>query len=139
MGGLLTHVGLGIIGALIIYFAFYKSKVKTKLIYGIGFFLGNILPDVIDFGFLGVAMGSINPLEIMANPLFDTFATFGHTFSNWAIIALIFIAIVLFLYEIEKISKKTLIAIIITTALVLIGIIVHLRIDILIQEASYWI
>lgn len=139
MGGLLTHIGAGLIGVLVIYFTFYKSKIKTKLIYGCGFFLGNILPDVVDFGFLGIAMKSVNPTKIMTHPLFDTFATFGHTFSNWAIIALIFISIVLFLYEIEKMPKKILVAIIITTFLILVGILVHLRIDVLIQETSYWI
>ena len=139
MGGLLTHLSAGVIGALIIYFTFYKSKPKKKLIYGAIFILGNILPDLVDFGVLGIKMGSLNPSEIMKNPLFDAFALWGHTFSNWAIIALIFVAIFLFLYEIEKISKKSLITVIIATVLVLIGIAVHLRLDVLVQEKSYWI
>lgn len=139
MAGLLTHICAGILGFLIIYFAFYKSRPIKKIIYGTLFIFGNILPDLIDFGILGIKMGSLNPNEIMKNPLFDAFALWGHTFSNWAIIALIFVAIFLFLYEIEKISKKSLITIVITTILVLIGIAVHLRLDILIQERSYWI
>ena len=139
MGGLLTHLCAGILGFLIIYFIFYKSKPKKKIIYGAPFILGNILPDLIDFGILGIKMGSLNPSEIMKNPLFDALALWGHTFSNWAIIALIFVAIFLFLYEIEKISKKSLITVVIATILVLIGIAVHLRLDILIQERSYWI
>jgi len=139
MPGLLTHLGVGVIGFLIIYFAFYKSKTKTKVIYGLAFAIGHLLPDLVDFGLLGIKMGSLNPSEIMKNPLFDTLAVFGHTLSNWLIIALIFVSIFLFLYEIEKISKKSLIAIIIATVLVLIGIAVHLKLDLLIQEKSYWI
>jgi hypothetical protein len=139
MAGLLTHLGAGIIGALIIYFAFYKSKPKKKIIYGLIFILGNIVPDLIDFGVLGIKMGSVNPSKIMQNPLFDAFALLGHTFSNWLIVALIFIAIALFLYEIEKISKKSLITIMISTILILIGVFIHLKLDVLIIETNNWI
>jgi hypothetical protein len=139
MAGLLTHLSAGIIGALIIYFSFYKSKPKNKLIYGGLFILGNILPDLVDFGILGIDMFSLNPDAIMKNPLFDAFALWGHTFSNWLIIGLIIIAIVLFLYEIEQLSKKKTIMILLGVLLVLIGITIHLRLDILIQEKSYWI
>lgn len=139
MAGLLTHLGIAIAGFLIIYIAFYKIKPKTRVIFGLGFAIGELLPDLVDFGVLGIKIGSLNPSEIMKNPLFDAFALFGHTFSHWLVIALVFIAIFLFIYEVEKISKKSLIGIIIGTALVLLGISVHLWLDVLIQEANYWI
>lgn len=139
MGGALTHIGSGLVGALIVYFAFYKTEVKRKLVYAFAIFFGAILPDLVDFGILGIKMGSLDPKEIMGHPLFDTLADFGHTFYNWAIIALIFCAIMLFIYELDKISKKNLITVFVATALLLIGILIHLRIDILVIETSYWI
>ncbi|MEK6918360.1 MAG: hypothetical protein AABW51_05425 [Nanoarchaeota archaeon] len=139
MGGLLTHLSAGIIGAVIIYFAFYRFHTKEKIIFGLVFILGNLLPDLVDFGILGVEMGSLNPSEIMKNPLFDAFALWGHTFSNWAVIALVFWVVVFLIYEFEKISKKTLIVMIISTILILIGILIHLKIDVLVIEKSYWI
>jgi len=139
MGGLATHLSAGILGAIIIYFSFYKVTYKKKMLYGSLFVMGNILPDLVDFGILAIKTWTFNPVEIMKNPLFDTLAVFGHTFSNWLIIALIFVSIFLFLYETEKISKKSLITIITGTILVLIGIFIHLRIDVLIIEKSYWI
>ncbi|HLC78681.1 MAG TPA: hypothetical protein VJH92_06155 [Candidatus Nanoarchaeia archaeon] len=139
MGGLITHLSAGLLGAIVIYFILHKLESPSKFIYGGVFILGNIIPDLVDFGILGIRMGVFDPAEIMKNPLFDTYAVFGHTFSNWALMALIFVAIVLFLYEIEKISKKVLVAILVSTALFLIGIFIHLRIDALIIETSYWV
>lgn len=139
MGGALTHISSGLIGALIVYFAFFKTERKRKLVYAFAIFFGAILPDLVDFGVLGIKMGSVDPSEIMRHPLFDTLANFGHTFQNWAIIALIFCAVMLFIYEVDKISKKNLITVLVATALLLLGILVHLRIDILVIETSYWI
>ncbi|MFH1310793.1 MAG: hypothetical protein ABIH65_00100 [Nanoarchaeota archaeon] len=139
MPGLLTHLIVALAGFLIVYFIFYKSKTKNRIIYGLAFVLGHILPDVVDFGVLGVKMGSINPSEIMQNPLFDTLAVFGHTFSNWLIIGLVVIAIAFFFYSIKKVSKKSFISLIISIISILIGILAHLVLDRLIQETSYWI
>jgi|SRR3989344_3326847 len=139
MAGLATHLSAGLLGAIIIHFLFYKSKPKLKLWYGLAFIIANILPDLVDFGVLAIKTWNFNPSEIMKNPLFDTLAVFGHTFSNWSIMALVILAIFLFLYEIEKIEKKTLIMVITFIALILLGIFIHLRLDILIIEGSYWI
>ena len=139
MAGLLTHLSFGFAGALIIYLTFYKSTPKSRVFYGLVFVIANILPDLVDFGVLGIEMGSLNPDKIMQNPLFDAFALWGHTFSNWLIIAFVVMAIALLLYWTGKISKKSLVAAGISTILVLIGISIHLKLDILIQETSYWI
>lgn len=139
MAGLLTHLGIAVGGFLIIFIAFYKAKPKIRAIYVLGFAIGELLPDLVDFGVLAVKMRSLNVNAIMQDPLFNGLMLFGHTLSNWLIIAMIFIAIFLFVYEIEKMSKKGLVAIIIGTALVLLGIAVHLWLDVLIQETSHWI
>jgi hypothetical protein len=139
MAGLLTHLGLGIIGFLIIYFTFYKAKSKDKIIYGIVFIIANLAPDLIDFGVLSMKTGSLNPDEIMKNPLFNPLALLGHTFPNWIILVLIIISIAWLLYELRKISKKTFVMIIISLILILIGVIIHLRLDKLIIEKNYWI
>lgn len=139
MAGLLTHLGVGFAGALIIYFVFYKTKAKDKVIYGGIFILGNILPDLIDFGFLGIKMRSLNFSEIMKNPLFRPLAIWGHTFSNWIIIALVISVIAFLLYKLNKISKNKLIDIVTAVILVLIGVSLHLEFDTLIQETNHWI
>lgn len=139
MAGLLTHLGISLLGFLIIYSTFYKSKPKNKIIYGLGFAFGNLAPDLVDFGILSIKTGSLNPDKIMANPLFHTLALLGHTFSNWLILAVIIIAIAWLLYELRKISKKTFVMIIILMILILIGVMIHLKLDIMIIETNHWI
>jgi hypothetical protein len=139
MAGLLTHLGAGLLGFLIIYFSFYKSKNRDKLIYGIVFIIANLAPDLVDFGTLSVKMGSLDPGAIMRNPLFHNLVWLGHTFSNWVFLALVILAVFYILYKVKKVSKKTLKIIIICLILLLVGVIIHLRLDILIRETSYWI
>jgi hypothetical protein len=139
MAGLLTHFGAGLLGALIIFFIFYKSEKKTKLIYGVFFIFANILPDFIDFGILSVKMGSLNPDEIMTHKLFHTLAVLGHTFSNWIIVGLVIIVIIMIFSFLKKISWKGFMKWVVGVILVLIGIRIHLLLDVLIQESSHWI
>ena len=137
MPGLLTHLSVAFFGALLLYFIFYKSK--SKLIYGLAFAIGNIIPDLIDFGILGIQQGSLNPAEIMHNPSFLALAILGHTFLNWVITAFVVIIIVFILYKFDKISKKSLITIVISAVLLLLGVFIHIKLDGLIIETSYWI
>jgi len=139
MAGLLTHLGFGFLGFFIIWFVFYKSKVKTKLIYGLIFVVSNILPDLVDFGILSIKMGSLNPDEIMTHRLFHTLAVIGHTFSNWIIVALVIMAIAFLFCFLKKVSWKGLMKTIIACVLALIGIAIHLKLDVLIQESSHWV
>lgn len=139
MSGLLTHLGISLLGFIIIYFIIYKTKLKNKIICGLGFAFGHLAPDLIDFGVLSIEMRSLNPYKIMTHPLFDTLALLGHTFSNWIILALIIFSISWLLYELGKISKKTFVKIIILIVLILIGILIHLKLDLIIIEKSPWI
>ena len=139
MAGLLTHVGAGILGALVIYFVFYKSKPKTKIIYGIVFVIANMLPDLIDFGILSIKTGSLSPDEIMTHKLFHALAVLGHTYMNWVIVGLVVLVIGFLLYKLKKISWDGFVGVVVSIVLALIGIAIHLRLDILIQETSHWI
>lgn len=139
MAGLLTHLGFGLLGFIIIWFVFYRSEKRIKLIYGGFFVLANILPDLIDFGILGIKQGSLNPSVIMTNPLFTPLAILGHTFSNWAILAVVIVLIEFILYKVKKISWESFVRVAIILVLVLIGVGVHLVLDVLIIETSYWI
>lgn len=137
MPGLLTHLSVVLTGFLITYLIFYKNS--NKIIYGLSFGLGHLIPDLIDFGIAGIKQRSLNPAEIMTNPLFRPLAILGHTFTNWLIFASIIILIIIFLYTIKKISKQSLVKIIILLFLFIIGTFIHIQLDLLIIETSYWI
>lgn len=133
MGGLLTHVSIALIGGLAFGFAFKNWK------YGAAFAFGQFIPDMIDFGILGVIMGSLNPAEIMTHPWFQPLAQLGHTFVNWIIFGLIVFVIIIGLYHYDKIKYKTYKSSFIALITFLTGVAVHLIIDKLIIEKSPWI
>ena len=109
------------------------------MIYGSLFVLANILPDLVDFGILSIKMGSLSPREIMTHELFHALAVLGHTFLNWVILAVFVLLVVGLLFVLDKISKKVFYGTIVGVILVLIGIAIHLGLDVLIQESSHWI
>ncbi len=139
MAGLLTHLSAGFIGFLIIWFAFSNTKAKVKLVYGFIFAISNILPDLVDFGILSIVMGSLSPREIMTHELFHTFAVIGHTFSNWLILAFVVFVVVFLLHKAERVSRVRAVEVVMSLILGLIGIAIHLGLDVLIKETSYWI
>ncbi|MDD5149110.1 MAG: hypothetical protein PHC28_01335 [Flavobacterium sp.] len=133
MGGLLTHLAIASFGAGIFWL------ILKRYYYGLAFFVGHLIPDLLDFGITAIIKKSLSPAVIMTSPYFRPLALFGHTFSNWLIIAVILLAIIFLLYKFKKISKSKFSAIIISVILVLSGIIVHLIIDKFVIERSYWI
>jgi hypothetical protein len=133
MAGLLTHVLIALIGGMIFGFIFKNWR------YGRAFALGSFIPDLIDFGIAGIKQGSLDPSVIMKNNLFQPLAILGHTFGNWIIFGLLVVGIILWLYNRNKISKKTFKKSFITLVAFLTGIAVHLILDTFIIETSPWI
>jgi len=139
MAGLLTHLSVGLLGFIIIYFSFYECGVKTKIVYGLGFFIGHLAPDLTDFGLIGLKIGSLSPQVIMRDPLFHTFAVLGHTFSNWVILGIIVLLVAGILFKFKKIQKQTFVGVVIFVIFFITGTAFHLVLDSLIQEKSCWI
>lgn len=137
MAGLLTHFAIAFICALIIFLIAFKSKYKW--IYSFAFFIGSLIPDLVDFGITGLKMGSLAPLAIMKDKWFYPLARFSHNFWHWLIIAGIIILIVFILYKLNKVSKKFVFAIIIASIIFLLAIIIHLNLDFYIIEPRWWI
>jgi len=133
MAGLLTHVSIALIGFLAILLFSKKWK------YGLAFAFGSFMPDLISFGITGTFQKSLNPSIIMTNKLFSTMAYLGHTFIHWVLFALVVIVILLILYKLKKISRKTYKTLFFTLVFFLIGIAIHLIVDVFVIETSYWI
>ncbi|KHO53797.1 MAG: hypothetical protein QT05_C0001G0019 [archaeon GW2011_AR13] len=137
MPGLLTHLSVGFFGFLLIYLGCYKSK--NKIFYGLVFFIGQLIPDLLDFGIAGIKQGSFNPAVIMTNPLFRPLAILGHTFTNWLILATILFFIAFLFFRFKKISRESFIATIVSIIILLATTLIHIQLDKVIIETSYWI
>jgi hypothetical protein len=133
MAGLLTHVLVGLVGFTIFSLAFKNFR------YGLAFILGQFISDFISFGITGLNQGSVNPTIIMTNPWFQHLATFGHNAVNWAIITIVFLLILFLIYKFGKMEKATFTKWFLFAILFLVGIALHLILDVLIIEKSYWV
>jgi hypothetical protein len=132
MAGLLTHLFVSVLGGLVII---YFSK---KWFYGAVFAIGQLMPDILDFGVVGIKLLSVDPSLIVRDSWFAPLRVFGHNIFNWfAICAILFIIVFLVFHLIKvKIPKKYFYS---SILIFFISVSVHLVLDIFIQERSPWI
>jgi hypothetical protein len=133
MAGLTTHLIIAFVGFVIIWIIFKNWK------YGLAFVLGHLIPDLISFGITGIKQGSANPGIIMTNAWFSPLAAFSHNPFYWIIIATVVWVVALLMYSFKKLSKVKFANTILVIMLFLIGLTIHLIIDKVIIETSYWI
>ncbi len=133
MAGALTHILVSIGGFLLSWF-FFK-----KYYYGFFFALGNLAPDLIDFGIIGIFTGSLNPGKIMLSPYFNFFFKLGHTPWHWAVFGIIVFLGIFALYKFKKISRENFFKLNLMLILLLTGVVVHFILDATIIEKNYWI
>ena len=133
MPGLLTHLAAAFSGFLIIYMLSYNWK------YGLSWIIGTLIPDVIKFGIPGIKLETSSYYKILADPLFRVLDRYTHTFVYWVIVFIVFFLIIFLLYRFKKLSIKKAKALIISDIIFILSIAVHLIMDKLIIEKSYWI
>jgi lysylphosphatidylglycerol synthetase-like protein (DUF2156 family) len=132
MPGLLTHLIASLIGFLALSFSFKNWK------YGMAFVVGQLIPDIVRFGITGLVNGTLNFGEITTKPLFWTLS-FTHYASTWVILFAGVFVLIFVLYKAKKIDKKKFKKWFTINLIFLIATIIHLILDALIIEKSYWI
>ncbi len=133
MAGLLTHLLIAFSGFLVGYL------ILKTFSYGVGFFAGHLIPDVLKFGIPGIKLWTASPSIITRDSLFWKLETITSNYNLWIILGIFVIALSFFLYHLHKIRKSKMQEINKTYFFFLAGVFIHLIIDILIIEKSYWI
>jgi hypothetical protein len=133
MAGLLTHLCVSLVCGLAIAYYF------RKWIYGGVFALGQLTPDLIDFGITGIKTGSLNPSVIIRDPWFNPLRLFGHSAFNWLVIFAIIFFLIFFVSILFRKLEKHKFILYFSLVFFLGGVFVHLLLDRLIQERSRWI
>ena len=129
MPGALVHIGTGILCALIVHLIHFKLE------YGIVIFIGNLLPDVIKFGITGLVQGNLNPCTVDTDSkVFSFLAEISNSFNFWFTIGFFVVATALFLYHYHFIKKKRMEEYSELYGFLLIGIVLHLIMDVFIFE-----
>ena len=133
MPGLLTHLIVAFVGAVIIYLVSKNWK------FGVCFVFGHIIPDVIKFGIPGIKMKTMSFYEIVASDMFNQIRVYSDSFLVWILVCLFLIVVLFGIYKLGKITKKKFYKLSLGTLIILSGVILHLILDIFIIEKSYWI
>lgn len=132
MPGVLTHLSVALAGCLIATLFFRNYK------YGLAFATGHLIPDIIRFGVTGITNGTLNFGEITSKALFWKLS-FTHYTITWIIVFVIIFAVIFGLYKFKKINKKRFKEWFFANLLFFIGVVLHLILDALIIEKSYWV
>jgi len=133
MAGLLTH--------LIISFVLFVIGliIFRKLLYGFSIAIGQLVPDVVKFGVTGIKLKTLSPSLIMKDSLFWKLESLMSNYYTWVILGIFIVLFSFFLYYSRKMKKQGLKEINWSYFLFVIGVIIHLVVDLVIIEHSYWI
>jgi len=133
MPGVLTHLSVALIGLSSIYLFTDSWK------HGFAFAFGHIIPDAIKFGIPGIELKTFSFDRIILNPLFWTLNHYTHSFYYWSILLFGFLVILFLFYRLNKIKFDKFKFLVFFSLFVYLGAIIHLILDLLIIEKSYWI
>lgn len=133
MPGLLTHLSVAFAGYLIAILFFRDYK------YGLAFVIGHLIPDVIKFGVPGVMFKTMNFYEIVSKPIFEELMKVTDNIFTWVVVCVLIFGVIFLLYKLKKIDKERFRKWFIIDVIFFIAIAIHLILDALIIEKSYWI
>lgn len=129
MPGALLHIAAGIICAVVIHLIHFKWE------YSYSIFIGNLLPDAIKFGITGLMQKNLNPCTINTrNGLFHFLSGLTGSFNFWFTAGFFVLAITLLLYHHHIIKKKKMAEYDKLYGFLLIGVVIHLIMDVFIME-----
>jgi hypothetical protein len=127
MGGLIHHLSIAIICFLIIYVIFRKVNCSLAI------FLGNFLPDSIEFLCAGILIGSFNPALVLNSALWLSMERNQFIQALWIVFPSLFLLPYLLLRPRLKLFKLGFEDFI---AMMLLGSIVHTATDMVVKEAG---
>ena len=133
MAGLLTHVGISIFLFIVVIIWF------RKLWYALPISIGHIIPDAIKFGITGIKLKTFSPTLIIKDDLFWKLETLMTSYTFWVILGLVIVFTSLGFYYMRKIKNKELRDINWSYFFFVVGVVIHLVIDIFIIEKSSWV
>lgn len=132
MAGALVHIGIALICAAIVYFIHFKLE------YSLSIFIGNLLPDVIKFGFTALKEFTLNISKIIQDSSYQLLKEITSSYANWFTLGFFIFGLTMLLYHYHVIKKKKMEEYDELYAFLLIGIIIHLILDVLIIESGPW-
>lgn len=134
MPGLIPHLIAALFAAIVVHLIHFRID------YSFSIFFGNLLPDIIKFGFSAIEQGTIKIFSVKPDKFYLSLNTLTHTnFENWLVLGFFVFAVAMFLFHFHYIREKTMEEYDGVYIFLLIGIFMHLIMDALILEHGPWI
>lgn len=133
MAGLLTHVIAGLFCTIVVHIIHFNWKYSSSI------FIGNLFPDIIKFGIVAVRDFTLNIYSITKTNLYKILEQQSSMATNWLTLGFFVFAVTAFLFHFHIIRKKTMEDYDLLYVFLIIGVLLHLVMDVMILEASPWI
>lgn len=128
MVGVLSHVAIGLLSALLVYL------IHKRRDFSLAIFIGNLFPDIIQFGLLAVEQ-----MFSSAKPFYQTILNYVSVPVYWFGSITFLLATVLLFYDVRQVNKKRTRDYADLLLFFLVGVILHLIMDHAILEHGPWI
>lgn len=132
MGGVIVHLFAAILCFVIVHMKHFKWE------YSWAIFVGNFIPDVIKFGVLALRQGVMNIFNIEQDAFYHNLAEITSNTANWFTIGFFVLGTTLLLYHFHYIQKKKMEEYDELYIFLLVGIIIHLILDVVFIETGIW-
>jgi len=133
MAGLLTHVAISLVLFILVLSIF------RKFWYAFAIFIGQIIPDAVKFGITGIKLRTLSPRLIVRDSLFWKLESLITSYPFWVVLGILIAFASFFLYYFKKLKKEQAKEINWTYVFLVIGVVIHLIIDTIVFENSYWV
>jgi len=133
MAGVWTHTLIALLCSFIVY------KLHYELEFSLAVFVGNFIPDALKFGFSAIKQGTFNVVYVVKDSFYHQLSVVGSNPANWMMLGLFVFGLTALLYHYHVIKKKKMFEYDELYVFLVIGIIVHLIMDVFIIESGPWI
>ena len=133
MPGAIPHIIAGLLSAAIVHYRHFRLE------FSLAVFIGNLLPDVIKFGISAVKQGTSAVFYIEQDGFYHFLSRLTYNPANWFTAGFFLLLLTTFLYHYHVIKKKKLWEYEELYIFLLIGIIIHLVMDVLFIEKGPWL
>lgn len=133
MAGLLTHLFVGFLCALIVHVVHLNWKYSFAVLFG------NLLPDIIKFGIVAIRDRTLDVYRIARTDLFRVLEQQSSLPTNWLALGFFIFGVTAFLFHYHMIRKKTMEDYDLLYVFLILGVFLHLILDVMILETSPWI
>lgn len=133
MGGVLSHVLLGLISGGILWYVWKKPEFFFAAL------VGNTIVDGFRLVISGILQKNWNLFSVEHDAVFHLIGNATNSFANWFALGFFITSLLAFLYHHHFIRKKTMFEYDEIVWAFLIGVVLHLILDLVYHEISPWI